>query len=194
MADEQGVVFPSGPDGRRSTAALGRGVVADALRPVDPAGALAAEQETNWRAGYLVHFRRLVEAGLASRAAALTIAGAGLDAVHGRLRVAGDGDEQPLATLLSAPAGRTLATREVTGQAEPERGFSLPFRGARLRGDDLQRRLDTWGERPPAPRRRGGPRVPGVAPPRPDLWRRVLDTARRGAGTLLVPTGDGATD
>jgi 8-oxo-dGTP pyrophosphatase MutT (NUDIX family) len=71
---EQGVVFPAGPDGRRSTAALGRAVVADALRPVDPAGALAAGQETNWRAGYLVHFRRLVEAGLASREAAVRIA------------------------------------------------------------------------------------------------------------------------
>ena len=73
MADE-GVVFPAGPDGRRSTAALGRSVVADALRPVDPVGAGAAERETNWRAGYLPHFRRLVEAGLVSREAALTIA------------------------------------------------------------------------------------------------------------------------
>ena len=31
--DERGVVFPAGPDGRRSTAALGRAVTADALRP-----------------------------------------------------------------------------------------------------------------------------------------------------------------
>ena len=64
--DEQGVVFPAGPDGRRSTSALGRAVVADALRPVDAGGAPAAERETNWRAGYLTHFRRLVEAGLPS--------------------------------------------------------------------------------------------------------------------------------
>ena len=79
MAEEEqrGVVFPAGEDGRRSTAAVGRAVVAEALRGVDPAGALAAEQETNWRAGYLVHFRRLVEAGLASPAAARTIAAGG---------------------------------------------------------------------------------------------------------------------
>ena len=76
--DEQGVVFPAGPDGRRSTAALGRAVIADALRPVDAAGALAAERETNWRAGYLTHFRRTVEAGLPSGAAARSIAGAKL--------------------------------------------------------------------------------------------------------------------
>jgi hypothetical protein len=227
-SDDTGVVFPAGPDGRRSTAAVGRAVVADALRPVDPVGARAAEQETNWRAGYLTHFRRLVEAGLASPEAARTIAGAGLDAVHGRLRVAGDGEERPLEALLTAPATRALATREVTGQAEPERAFSLPFHGSRLRGDDLHRRLDTWvgcGVLEPTaaeavrevaahpewlalPGRtvvvlgagaemgpltallRWGATVAGVDLPRPDLWRRVLDTARRGAGTLLVPTGD----
>ena len=44
--------------------------------------ARAAEQETNWRAGYLTHFRRLVEAGLASPDAARAVAGAGLDAVR----------------------------------------------------------------------------------------------------------------
>ena len=230
--DDTGVVFPAGPDGRRSTAAVGRAVVADALRPVDPVGARAAAQETNWRAGYLTHFRRLVEAGLASPDAARAIAGAGLDAVHGRLRVAADGGEQPLATLLTAPAGRVLRTREVAGTAEPERGFSLPFRGTRLRGDDLSRRLDTWvggGVLEPSaadavravaahpewlalPGRtvavlgagaemgpltallRWGATVAGVDLPRPDLWRRVLDTARRGAGTLLVPTADGGTD
>ncbi|MGY1699255.1 hypothetical protein [Geodermatophilus sp. SYSU D00766] len=227
--DDTGVVFPAGPDGRRSTAAVGRAVVADALRPVDPVGARAAEQETNWRAGYLTHFRRLVEAGLASPEAARTVAGAGLDAVHGRLRVAEEGSEQPLDRLLTAPAGRALRTTEVTGQGEPERAFTLPFHGRRLGGDDLSRRLDTWVEcgvlEPTAaaavrevaahpewlalPGRtvavlgagaemgpltallRWGATVAAVDLPRPDLWRRVLDTARRGAGTLLVPTAGG---
>ena len=46
---QHGVVFPRGVDGRRSSAAVGRQVVADALRAVDPAGARSAEQETNWR-------------------------------------------------------------------------------------------------------------------------------------------------
>ena len=144
MTEEQGVVFPAGPDGRRSTAALGRAVVADALRPVDPAGALAAEQETNWRAGYLVHFRRLVEAGLHSPDSALRIADAGLDAVHGRMRVAGPAGEQELATWLTEPAPRQPATVEVRGEAEAETELSLPYRGTRLRGDDLRRRLDAW--------------------------------------------------
>jgi hypothetical protein len=142
--EDQGVVFPAGPDGRRSTAALGRAVVADALRPVDPAGALSAEQETNWRAGYLVHFRRLVEAGLASPEAALGIAGAGLASLHARMRVAGPAGEHGLDRLRSEPAPRELTTVTVGGQAEPEAELSLPYRGSRLRGDDLRRRLDAW--------------------------------------------------
>ncbi len=144
MADEQGVVFPAGPDGRRSTAALGRSVVADALRPVDPAGALAAEQETNWRAGYLVHFRRLVEAGLGSPDAAVRIAGAGLDSLHERMRVADATGEHGLDRWLTEPAPRALTTVQVTGEGDRETELSLPYRGTRLRGDDLRRRLDAW--------------------------------------------------
>ncbi|SDF23019.1 hypothetical protein SAMN05660662_1450 [Blastococcus aurantiacus] len=142
--DERGVVFPAGPDGRRSTAALGRAVTADALRPVDAAGALAAERETNWRGGYLTHFRRLVEAGLPSGEAARTIAGAGLDSLHRRMRVAGPDGEAGLDELAGAPAGRALHTVEVRGTAEPERELSLPFHGRRLRGDALLRHLDDW--------------------------------------------------
>ena len=100
----EGVVFPLSADGRRSTSALGRAVVADALRPVDPVGAVGAEQETNWRSGYLIHFRRLVEAGLASRAAALSIARGGLGSLHARMRVTRPGGaETGLDALLPDP-------------------------------------------------------------------------------------------
>src|SRR5258706_534816 len=72
-----GVDFPVADDGRRSTSAFGRAVIADALRGTDAAGALGAEQETNWRSGYLTHFRRVIEAGLPSRQAAPPIAADG---------------------------------------------------------------------------------------------------------------------
>ena len=84
-----GVVFPVSADGRRSTSALGRAVVADALGEVDPAGARGAEHEANWRTGYPVHFRRLVEAGLTSRDAAVAVARGGLESLHRRMQVVG---------------------------------------------------------------------------------------------------------
>jgi hypothetical protein len=140
-----GVVFPVSPDGRRSTSALGRAVVADALRPVDPAGALGAEHETNWRSGYLVHFRRLVEAGLASKAAWLTIARAGLDSLHARMQVATPGGgEAGLDSLVTGPGQRPFATATVHGTGEAESELALPYHGERLRGDALARRLDAW--------------------------------------------------
>ena len=232
MAEEElsGVVFPVTGEGRRSTAATGRAVVADALRPVDPAGALAAEQETNWRAGYLVHLRRLVEAGLASSEAALAIADAGLASLHRRMRVALPGEETTLDAWAAAAPRRPLRTVEVAGTGEREEEFSLPFGGSRLRGGDVLRRLDSWveagvmepsaaesvrdvvahpdwlrlpdrtvvvlgagAEMGPLPSLlRWGARVAGVDLPRAGVWERVLDTARRGAGTLLVPAVDPA--
>ena len=105
-----GVAFPVSADGRRSTSALGRSVVADALSRVDPAGALEASRETNWRAGYLAHFRRLIEAGLPSRQAAISVARDGLASRHRRMRVVGMGGETALDALVSAPARHMLAT------------------------------------------------------------------------------------
>ncbi|WP_210491739.1 hypothetical protein [Patulibacter sp. SYSU D01012] len=142
-----GVVFPATDDGARSTTALGRAVVADALRAVDPVGARGAEHETNWRSGYLEHFKRLVEAGLESPDAARTVARDGLASVHERMRVVTpDGAETDLATALAAAPAAPLRTATVAGTAEPERELSLPYRGGRLRGDALLRQLDAWTE------------------------------------------------
>lgn len=140
-----GVVFPLSAAGRRSTSALGSAVVADALRPVDPVGALDAERDTNWRTGYLVHFRRLVEAGLASRDAAVSVARDGLESVHRRMRVAhADGTETGLGTLLSAPGHQRLTAVTVPGTGQADDGLALPYHGDLLRGDALLRRLDAW--------------------------------------------------
>ena len=228
-----GVAFPAAADGRRSTSALGRAVVADALRRADPVGALGAEQETNWRTGYLVHFRRLVEAGLASRDAALSVAQDGLDSLHQRMRVvAPDGTEDALDAVLSAKPQRSLRTVPLTGTGQPEQEFSLPYHGARLTGDALTRQLDTWvangviepscatavrtvaahpewlrlpgrtlvatgagAEIGPLPALLSwGAQVAAVDLPRRPLWERVLEVARRSAGTLLVPVAQDAPD
>jgi hypothetical protein len=143
---QQGVVFPLATDGRRSTAALGRAVVADALRVADPAGASQAEQETNWRSGYLTHFRRLVDASLTSPDAAVQLAAAGLEALHTRMRVSVEGSELALGDWCRGAAGRELPTMESAGQGQTEIELTLPYHGRRLRGDQLHDRLDDWVE------------------------------------------------
>src|ERR1700722_20941678 len=137
------VAFPASADGRRSTSTGGRAVVAAALREADPAGAADAERDTNWRKGYVVHFRRLVEAGLASREDAVSVARNGLESLHGRMRVVhADGEETALRSLLSAPAGRPVTTVTVSGTGQAGEGLSLPYHGDGLRGDALLRRLE----------------------------------------------------
>ena len=148
MSSEQpqhphGVVFPLGEDGHRSTTALGRAVIADALRPVDPVGARAAESESAWRSDYLAHFRRAVEAGLGAPEDAQAIARAGLASLHERMRVTVDGGEVRLGEW-SRPDGPPIVGTEVRGSADPERELTLPFRGERLRGDQLRRRIEAW--------------------------------------------------
>ena len=124
---------------------MGSAVVADALRQVDPLGAGDAERDANWRAGYLVHFRRLVEAGLPSKEAALSVARAGLASAHQRMQVVlPDGAESGLDTLLSAPAQRLITTVTVPGTGQADDGLSLPYRGDGLRGSALLRRLEGW--------------------------------------------------
>ena len=143
------MAFPASADGRRSTSALGQAVVADALARVDPAGALDASRETNWRAGYLTHFRRLIEAGLTSKQAAVSVARDGLASLHRRMRVVGpDGAETGLDALVSANARHVLTTVTVAGTGAAERELSVPYRGERLSGSAL---LRSW--------RRGSPPV-----------------------------------
>ena len=142
--DETGVVFPRTGEGR-STSAFGRAVVADALREVDPLGANAAAHDTNWRRGYLVHFRRLVEAGLPSRDAALRIARGGLASARDRMRFATADGETSLDDAVTA-RGADVETVTIAGTGTPERELAVPYRGERLSGDALQRRLDAWVE------------------------------------------------
>lgn len=148
-SDVGGVTFPL-VDGRRSTSAIGRAVVADALRAVDPVGSAAAARETNWRHGYLTHFRRLVEAGLPSAHSAVQIARDGLGAVHDRLCwESPDGVSSPLReaayeAAYEAQTGPPLLTEELVGGGRPDRVLAVPLRGRHLVGDDLRCQLDTW--------------------------------------------------
>lgn len=142
--DPHGIAFPLLADGRRSTTETGRAIVADALMSVDPVGARAVEQETAWRSRYLLHLRRLVEAGLVSPQAWRDIAAAGLDSMHARMVVVDDGEDRPVTSLLDMEVARPLETVEVQGGRTPETELSVPYRGKRLAGAELLDQLAAW--------------------------------------------------
>ncbi|WP_436527430.1 hypothetical protein [Actinoplanes sp. HUAS TT8] len=212
--------FPTDSEGRRSSAALGRAVVADALRPVDPAAAAAAERETDWRRGYLRHFRALVEAGLsADGTAGYEIAEAGLLSLHARMRYVRPDGEFTLAQALPGEPDRPYGKIEVLGSEKPDREL------------DLVPRLDAWvaagvieescaeavrevaanpdwldlGDLTFAMLGAGaemgplkwllswGATVLAVDLPRPDLWERIAGVARASAGRLIAPVNADGT-
>jgi hypothetical protein len=190
MADrDAGVVVAAGADGRRSTSALGRAVLAAALRPVDEPGAAAVERSAAWRSEYPVHFRRLVEAGLPDPKSWLTIAESGLAELDRQLRVARpDGSEDPLTAALAEPAGRLLQTAEVAGTGQPERELVLPYRGRMLRGDEIRRQVEAWIA--------AGVAEPSLAEPVEDVlahpeWLRLdgVTVAALGAAAEMAPVG-----
>ena len=163
-----GISFPTAADGSRPTSQVAREVVADALRPVDPLGARAAEQETAWRSRYLLHFRRLVEAGPGDARGVAAGRGAGLDAVRRRLVVRAP-RRRPSAGLVGGRAGRAGARDadgDRRGRAADRAGAAVPRAAAR--GADLDAQLAAWERRGRARavggrRRPRGRRAPGVA-------------------------------
>ncbi|MFC3989657.1 hypothetical protein [Actinoplanes siamensis] len=212
--------FPTDSDGRRSSAALGRAVVADALRPVDPAAAAAAERETDWRRGYLRHFRALVEAGLsADGAAGYEIAEAGLLSLQARMRYVRDDGEFTLAQALLAEPDRPYDTVEITGSAKPRRELGLVTRlDGWVRAGVIEEScadavrevaanpdwldlsdlgfalLGAGAEMGPLRWLLGwGATVLAVDLPRPGLWERICGVAAGSAGRLLAPLSGGGT-
>jgi len=149
-ATDGGVDFPPA-DGRRPTSPTGRAVIADALRRLDLALAVDVEAEADWRHAYLEAYRRMTELAVATREATATISAEGLSSVHRRfVFTTPDGDTSISGALAEglAQARRGmpgLFTVTVDGGRPPEpHVLSVPYAGARLVADDLNRRLEAW--------------------------------------------------
>ncbi|MFN8169896.1 MAG: hypothetical protein U0S36_14105 [Candidatus Nanopelagicales bacterium] len=141
---DRGVDLEAGPDGRVSTTAVARAVVGTALAAVDPEAGARAAAVKDWRKDYLAPYRDLVVAGARTAQAADDVARTGLAALHGRARFTRDGESVPLldaATTWTAPAYRSVT---IEGTADRDRALTLPYRGRRLDGADVRRRLDAW--------------------------------------------------
>lgn len=138
------VDFPTGADGSRSTTATARAVIADALRPVDPAAARRVEAIKDWRSDYLPAIRELVAVAAANPTAAVDVSREGLRSLHERFVWAGDGEDEPLLGGLAASEHEGMDTFEVIGRGERRSDFSVPYQGKRLAGGDLHRQLDDW--------------------------------------------------
>ena len=139
---EQGVLFPKGTDGRRSTGSTGRAVWADAVRGVDDDLARRIEGAGDWRKAYVELVVAHTAAAATTDKGAVEVARAGLDSLNGRMVFERDGASAPVAEALLG--GRPLTEQVVRGEGERERELVVPFRGQALRGDALRRQVDAW--------------------------------------------------
>lgn len=140
----EGVSFPQGGDGRRSTQATGRAVFADCVRDVDPILAARIEHTNDWRGGYLGPLRDIVAASATSNSDALTIAHAGLASIHQRFRFVRAGVDLSLTEAMADPGPRELASVEIRGNQVAQPALSVPYRGRRLFGSDLAAQVEDW--------------------------------------------------
>ena len=140
----EGVAFPQGGDGRRSTSATGRAVFADSVRAVDPALAARIEHTADWRGGYIGPLRDIVLAAAIDPQAALDVSRDGLASAHRRFVFARGGEELPLWEAMRRWTTPGFGSVTVRGSIPRETELTLPYRGRRLFGDDLRRQVDRW--------------------------------------------------
>jgi hypothetical protein len=140
---EQGVLFPAGPDGRRSTASTGKAVWADAIRGVDDDLARRIEQAGDWRKEYVDAVVAHTAAATRSSDAAVQVARQGLASLADRMRFERGASIGPVAEAL-ADGKEVLRPQVVRGEAERERALVLPYRKQHLSGDGLKRQVDAW--------------------------------------------------
>ncbi len=135
--------FPES-DGRRSTAATTRAIVADAARAADPLLATRIAACESWRGGYAPFLRTLTTLA-AAPGDALAIARAGLDSMRRRLVLeTGDGEVPLSDALRAATTAPRFGSGEVHGTgALPER-LEVPYRGRTLHGAALREQLELW--------------------------------------------------
>jgi len=139
------VEFPA-RDGRRSTTATTRAILADAARAADPALAERIAACSSWRSDY-AQFLRALTTLAAEPSRALQIAGAGVASMRQRLVLETDGTEIALAEALGAPGGEThLGSGEIQGGAAPVTRLEVPYRGRSLHGRELLDQLDRWAD------------------------------------------------
>ena len=143
-SDGEGVRFPEGGDGRRSTGATGRAIFADCVRNVDPALTARIEHTRDWRSGYLRPLRDVVAAAAVSPSAALAVSRDGLDSAHRRFRFVRAGVDRSLDEAMAEYRTPGFGSVTVEGRMPIERDLSLPYRGKRLFGSDLRAQIDTW--------------------------------------------------
>jgi hypothetical protein len=148
MRYDDGINFPLTTEGKRSTTALGRQVLAAALEGVDPEAAMAAGTERGWRKHYPQHFRSLEEASLKSSEAAVGIAASGLDALYSNMVFVRGRETLPIPQVMSEGGVTRFHRVDIPGEGQSPPGeLEVPYQGELLVGEALVSQIGEWETR-----------------------------------------------
>jgi hypothetical protein len=140
----QGVVLRPGSNGRVSSTAIGKAVVADAARVHDARLAARIEQMGSWRRDYIEAYRDLLTAAAADGVGAAAMSAAGAESLIAHAGYQQDSQMVSLAEAFAAEEELGYAAVAVRGSAAREADLSLPYRGKRLFGRQLRDQLHAW--------------------------------------------------
>mmetsp|Transcript_36209 Transcript_36209/g.116952 ORF Transcript_36209/g.116952 Transcript_36209/m.116952 type:complete len:522 (+) Transcript_36209:55-1620(+) len=144
----EGVQFPTGPEGKRSTLATGVAVFAAAAAPAgeELAGAIRKARKT-WRQEYPEMLTRLVEAQSYSAQRAIAIAEAGLAEIYSTFEFVRGGEMVGVEAAMAAPsAARALHTATVAGSGALPTSLSVPYFGDSLSDQVLVDQVNAWAD------------------------------------------------
>ncbi len=143
----QGIQFPQDANGRRSSIATGKKILAAAVAPIDSAIANKLTAESKWRDHYPQHIYSQVMLGLKTPENGLEIARNGLDALYDQFEFVRSGSGFSLREAVAAPTGTPLHTVTINGTDSPlpER-LTIPYHGEQLVGQQLLAQLAQWEE------------------------------------------------
>ena len=183
----EGVSFPLGGDGKRSTSATGRAIFADSIRAIDGDVAARIEHTKDWRKGYISPLKDIVLAAAQSTDNALTISRDGLLSCSQRFTFRRDGEEMSVPDAFATFRNRALTSATVSGKAAREESLSVPYQGRRLFGSELRRQIDHWVDQGIAEPSFGGALHAVLDHPE---WIDLRDTdiVLLGAGAEMAPT------
>lgn len=140
----EGLQFPISPSHQKpSTSKTGREIISEALALVDHQSSVRAKQEKNWRKKYPEYFKALVEQGIQTTDAAITIAEQGLNKAHHIFEFYRDNQKFSLKDMMTLPA-TPLHSIKFKGESTAAPEWYVPYHGQKLQGDALLQQIQKW--------------------------------------------------
>ena len=140
----EGLQFPISPSHQKpSTSKTGREIISEALALVDHQSSVRAKQEKNWRKKFPEYFKALVEQGIQTTDAAITIAEQGLNKAHHIFEFYRDNQKFSLKDMMTLPA-TPLHSIKFKGESTAAPEWYVPYHGQKLQGDALLQQIQKW--------------------------------------------------